>query len=174
MHEQSRFKHHNDRLIKFCLEKCYPDGIITVERLISDNLVNGTQVAEMAVCRTNGKVEMCPIGIGRDLTDDSDVKTITVQSSKKKTWLKKNKIRTGQYNISISHKSKIKDVHHKIGKLRVICYNPFHEHWRFFVIPNEFYKHIKQLCITFNKDTGETIGIYKVYEVETWEEMCTL
>jgi len=174
MHEQGRFKHHNDRLIKYCLERCYPDGIITVERLIEDNLVNGTQVAEMAVCRTNGNVEMCPVGLGRDLTDDSDVKTITVQESKKKTWLKKDKKRTGEFNISYSHRGKIKNVHHKIGKLRVICYNPFHDHWKFFVIPNEVFENIRQLCITFEKETGEPIGIYKKCEVPTWEDMCNL
>lgn len=174
MHTQARFSGHNDRLIKFCLEKCYPDGIITVERLIEDNLVNGTQVAELAVCRTNGNVEMCSIGIGRDLTDDSDVKTVTVQEARKKTWLVKNKIRTGEFNISLSHRTKIKDVHHKIGKLRVICYNPFHEQWKYFVIPNDFFANIKQLCITFERSSGEPLGIYKQFEVPTWEDMCNL
>lgn len=172
MHTLASNKGHNDRLIRYCLEKAYPDGIITVERLIEDNLVNGTQVAELAVCKTNGTVEMCPIGIGRDLTDDSDVKTVTVQESRKKTWLVKNKVRTGEYNISLSHRTKIKDVHHKIGKLRVICYNPYHDHWKFFVIPNEVFSGLKQLCMAFDKETGEPIGIYKEYEVSTWEEMC--
>ena len=172
MHTLARNSHHNDRLIKYCLERCYPDGIITVDRLIEDNLVNGTQVAEMAVCRTNGMVEMCPIGIGRDLTDDSDVKTITVQENYKKTWLVQNKIRTGQYNISTSHRAQIKDVQNKIGKLRVICYNPFTDGWKFFVVPHEVYGHLRKLTFTFNKETGDVIGIYKDYEVETWEEMC--
>lgn len=174
MHTLASNKGHNDRLIKFCLEKCYPDGLITVERLIEDNLVNGTQVAEMAVCRTNGKVQICPVGIGRDLTDDSDVKTVTVQANQKKTWLVRNKERTGEFNISISHRAQVKDVCNKIGKLRVICYNPFHDHWKFFVVPHEVYGHLSKLTFTFEKDSGEPLGIYKQYQVETWEEMCCL
>lgn len=165
-------KHHNERLIKYCLEKAYPDGIITLERMIEDNLINGTSVAELAVCKTNGTVEMCPIGIGRDLTDDSDVKTITVGQTRSKTILKKNKIPTGEFNYSYSHSAQIKDVKSKIGKLRVICYNPFTEGWKFFIIPNESYKHLKKIKITFDRLTGETLGIYKQYELETFEEMC--
>ena len=169
---QGHLHHHNTRLIQYCLEKCYPDGIITVEKLLADNLINGTQVAEMAVCRTNGKVEMCPIRIGRDLTDDSDVKTVTVQANKKKTWLKVNKERTGKFNISISHRAQVKDIANKIGKLRVICYNPFTEGWKFFVVPQEGFHHLKKLTFTFNKETGETIGIHRIHEVSTWEELC--
>ncbi len=171
MHTLAKNAHHNDRLIKFCLEKAYPDGIITVDRLISDNLVNGTQVAELAVCRTNG-VKLCSVGIGRDLEDDSDVKTVTVQENTKKTWLIKDKCKTGKFNTSTSHRAQVKDIVNKIGKLRVICYNPFFDIWSYYVIPYEVHCRLKKLTLTFDKDTGEVVGKYKQFETSSWEEMC--
>jgi len=174
MHTIAKNSHHNKRLIEFCLERAYPDGIITIERLIDDNIINGTQVAELAVCKTNGNVEIHPIGIGRDLTDDSDVKTVTVQENYKKTWLRRDKQRTGEYNISISHRAQVKDIVNKVGKLRIISYNPFLDHWKFFIVPNEVYGHLKKLTLTFCKESGEPIGIYKQYQVDTWEDLCKL
>lgn len=174
MHTLASNRFHNERLIRFCLEKAYPDGLITVERLIEDNIINGTQVAELAVCKTNGNVEIHPVGIGRDLTDDSDVKTVTVQANQKKTWLKKEKQRTGEYNISISHRAQVKDIVNKVGKLRIIAYNPFFEDWKFFVVPKHVYGHLRKLTLTFDKETGEPLGIYKQYQVESWEDMCKL
>jgi len=166
--------HHNERLIRFCLEKCYPDGVITVEKLISDNLINGTQCAEIAVCRTNPILEICPIGVGRDLTDDSDVKTITVNEITAKTWLKKNKIRTGEFNTRIRQRGVVSEIKNKIGKLRVICYNPFSERWHFFIIPNEAFVGLKKISIEFDRSTQEPNGSYKKYEVSSWDDVCKL
>ena len=171
MHTLAKNTHHNLRLIEFCLQKAYPDGNITVERLISDNLVNGTQVAELAISRTSG-IPMDKIGYGMDLEDGSDVKTSTVQEIKNKTWLEKNKQRTGEYNISISHAAPVKDICNKIGVLRVIVYNPFTDKNHFLLIPKEAYEKLKIIKISFNKVTGDILGIYKQYEVDTWEKLC--
>lgn len=162
----AKLSHHNKRLIRYCLEKAYPDGIISVERLIDDNLISGTQVAELAVCRTNGNIEMCPVGIGRDLTDDSDVKTVTVQQENYKSKI--------PGKILFRHRSQVKDIVNKIGKLRVISYNPFFDNWKFFIIPNEAFCNLKKLTLTFDKTTGEPIGMYKQFEVQSWEELCKL
>lgn len=165
-------QHHNQRLIKYCLEKCYPDGVITLERLLEDNLINGTQVAEMAVCRTNPVLEICPVGIGRDLTDDSDVKTITVQDEKGRSWIKKNKVRTGEYKDILSRRACVNEIKNKIGKLRVICYNPFNEGWTFFVIPNEAFSHLKKISITFDRESHLPNGKYSIYQVPNWNILC--
>lgn len=165
--------HHNQRLIRFCLEKAYPDGQITLDRLISDNLISGTQVSELAVCRTSG-VNLCSVGIGRDLEDDSDIKTITIYDDHKKTFLVKNKQRTGEYNVSIRRVGKVSKIKAKIGKLRVIAYNPYQDDWRFFVIPFEDYQGLKHISIPFHKETGDPMGKYAKYQVMTWEEMCCL
>lgn len=172
MTSQAKHQHHNERLIRFCLEKCYPDGEITIERLISDNLINGTQCAEVAVCRTNPKLEICPVGVGRDLTDDSDVKTVTVQDEKSKTWIIKNKKRTGEYIDRTIRRACVNEIKNKVGDLRIICYNPFNESWKFFIIPNEVFSHLKKISIAFDKQTHEPNGLYAKYEVPTWADLC--
>ena len=173
MHTLASNKGHNDRLIKFCLEKAYPDGNITVDRLISDNLVNGTQVAELAVCRTSG-VQLCKVGIGRDLEDDSDIKTVTVYPHNTKKAIIKNKEKTDQFNYGIEHVARVSGISNKVGKLRVIAYNPFFEKWYYLVIPKEVHTSLYECTLRFSKESGEIVGKYKPYEVETWEEMCCL
>lgn len=170
----SSMAHHNERLIRFCLEKCYPDGIITWERLLADNLINGTQCAEIAVCRTNPVLEICPIGIGRDLTDDSDVKTVTVQDEKSKTWIIKNKVKTGEFVDRTIRRACVNEIKNKIGKLRVICYNPFSERWNFFIIPNSAFVGLKKISIAFDKNTHEPNGKYSIYEVPDWNSVCEM
>lgn len=162
MQNLKKLEHHNKRLIEFCLTKAYPDGIISVERLIEDNLINGPQVAELAVCRTNGFLEIHPIGVGQDLTDGSDVKTITVQEE----------IYQGKKSKLKRHRAQIKDVCSKIGTLRTIAYNPFFEKWIYFIIPNQYFSHLKKITISFDQVTGEPKGIYKNFQVQTWEELC--
>lgn len=166
MHTLAKNEKHNKRLIEFCLNKAYPDGIITVERLINDNLINGTQVAELAVCRTNGTVDIHPVGIGQDLTDGSDVKTVTLQEE-----VSFRKV--GDFvKTYVKHRFQIKDVNHKIGKLRIICYDPFRIKWSYLIIPNEVYRGLKKLTITFDKNSGEIKGKYKQYQVNSWLELC--
>lgn len=166
MHTLAKNQHHNERLIRFCLEQAYPDGIITVERLIADNLINGTQVAELAVCKTNGEVAIHPVGIGQDLTDGSDVKTVTLQEE---VSTKKGPGSTKSY---VTHRFQIKDVNNKVGKLRVICYDPFRTKWIYFVIPHEAYSSLRKLTVSFNKFTGEVKGKYKQYQVNSWLDLC--
>lgn len=161
MHTLAKNSHHNERLIRFCLERAYPDGLISIERLIKDNLINGTQVAELAVCRTNGLVEIHPVGIGQDLTDGSDVKTVTIQEEI-----------TSKTTKAYRHRCQVKDIKNKIGKLRVICYDPFRNDYKYFVIPKENYQNIVKLTISFDKHTGIPKGIYKQFWVQTWEELC--
>lgn len=171
MHTLAKNTHHNIRLIEFCLQKAYPDGGITVERLIADNLVNGTQVAELAISRTSG-IPMDSIGYGMDLEDGSDVKTTTVQCKTNKNWLVKNKIRTGKYNLQTQHCAVVTKIVNKIGLLRVISYNPFTDKTHFLLIPKSVHEKLKVIKISFNKITGEIIGIYKQYEVEDWNALC--
>ncbi len=165
-------QHHNKRLIKFCLEKCYPDGIITVDRLLDDNLISGSQCAEIAVCRTNPVLEICPVGVGRDLTDDSDVKTVTVQDEKSKTWIVKNKVRTGEFVDRTIRRACVNEIKNKIGKLRVICYNPFNESWTFFIIPHQAFSSLKKISIAFDRETHQPNGKYSIYQVPSWESVC--
>lgn len=171
MHTLAKNIHHNKRLIEFCLTKAYPDGIITVERLIDDNLVNGTQVAELAISKTSG-IPMDSIGYGMDLEDGSDVKTCTVQEKKQKTWLEKNKQRTGEFNIRTEHVAVVDGICNKIGLLRVMIYNPFTQIWKYLLIPKSAFEQLKIIKITFDKISGSIVGKYKQYEVPSWEELC--
>ena len=163
MHTLKKNQNHNTRLIEFCLNYAYPDGNITLQRLIDDNLINGTQVAELAVCRTNGSIDIHPIGIGMDLTDDSDVKTGTVQVEQYKST---------KGTTLVRHRVQIKDIVNKIGLLRVIVFNPLTNTWSFFKIPNVEFAAIKRLTISYCQRTGNPIGKYKQFQVPGWVDLC--
>jgi len=171
MHTLAKNQHHNVRLIEYCLTKAYPDGIITVERLINDNLVNGTQVAELAISKTSG-VAMCTQGVGRDLVDNTDVKTTTVYAHNTKSWEIKDKKRTGNFKAGIEHVARVTGINCKIGALRIIAYNPFFERWYFLIVPNSIYHGLYEVTLRFSKENGDIIGKYIPYEVPTWEELC--
>lgn len=171
MHTLNKNIHHNKRLVEFCLNKAYPEGNITVQRLIDDNLVNGTQVAELAISKTSG-IPIDSIGYGMDLVDGSDVKTCTVQEKRQKTWLERNKQRTGEYNIRTEHVAVVGDICNKIGLLRVLIYNPFTQLWKYLIIPKNAFEQLKIIKITFNKLTGDIVGKYKQYEVPSWDKLC--
>lgn len=171
MHTLAKNTHHNIRLIEFCLQKAYPDGIITVERLINDNLVNGTQVAELAISRSSG-IAMDEIGYGMDLKDGSDVKTCTVYAHNTKTWKTQNKVKTGEFKVGIEHVARVTKINSKIGTLRVIAYNPFFDQWWFLIIPNSVYDGLYEVTLRFCMNTGRLIGKYSNYIVDSWEELC--
>lgn len=170
MHTLAKNTHHNKRLIEFCLHKAYPDGKITVEKLIEDNLVNSTQVAELAISRTSG-IPLDEIGYGQDLKDGSDVKTATIYSRIKKQWFYKNNQRTDQYKEITDHRAVIRDLNSKIGNLRVILYNPFFEKWYYLIIPVNCYKNNLELrtCIY----SGKLLGRVREFEVDSWEKLCS-
>lgn len=169
MHTLQKNIHHNKRLIEFCLEKAYPDGNITVERLINDNLVNGTQVAELAVSKTSG-IKLDSIGYGKDLVDGSDVKTVTIYSRNKKQFYYKGKVKTDKFKVIVDHRALIHDLNSKIGSLRIILYNPFHDRWYYLVVPNHEYKN--NLEIRTNINTGNILGKLAKYEVDSWDRLC--
>jgi hypothetical protein len=169
MHTLAKNQHHNTRLINFFIKKAYKNGAPTIQQLIDDNIINGTQLAEIAVSRVYG-IPMCEIGEHRDLQDDSDVKTITVQHTKVPT------IKAGKKNKKVMNDiyvAAIKNVNQKIGVLRVICYNPFSDKYHFFKIPASAYYSIKYLKISFNKETQEPLGQYAKFEVENFDEVST-
>lgn len=164
--------HHNRRLLEFCLPLAFPDGEITLERLIDNNLISASQVAELAVCKTSG-VEMCSIGYGRDLTDDSDVKTVTVYEKSDKRFKIRNKKQTEEYTTVVRHLARVKDIKNKIGKLRIICFNQYTDKYYFYVVPVDKHKGLKSLSLEYDKFTGEPKGFYTQFLVPTWEELCT-
>lgn len=169
MHTLAKNMHHNKRLVEFCLSKAYPDGVITVERLIDDNLVNGTQVAELAISRTSG-IKLDSIGYGKDLEDGSDVKTVTIYSRMKKQWVYKNNQKTEQYKLIEDHRACIRDLNVKIGTLRIILYNPYFDQWKYLLVPNMEFKNT--LEIRTCKTTGNILGRLSKYEVKTWDGLC--
>jgi hypothetical protein len=171
MHQLKKNEHHNERLIRFFIEKAYPNGTPTVEELIQDNIINGTQLSELAISRTSG-ISMDDVGIGMDLSDGSDVKTTTVGPKPTKTWLKIDGVKSDKFNISVRHQAVVTKVKNKIGTLRIVAYNPFTEGWHFFIVPKKVYTHLKQVTITFNKKTGKPMGMYSQYEVQGWEKFC--
>lgn len=169
MHTLAKNIHHNKRLIEFCLQKAYPDGIITVERLIDDNLVNGTQVAELAISKSSG-IKLDSIGYGKDLEDGSDVKTVTIYSRSKKQWRYKNNVRTEEFKLVDDHRACIRDLNVKVGSLRIILFNPFFERWYYLIVPNNEFKNC--LEIRTDKVTGNLLGRVAKFEVDSWEKLC--
>lgn len=146
----SRFRHHNERLVKFFLEKAYPGRIPSIDELIQDNVISGTQLSEIAVSNSLG-ITMDPIGIGKDLQDGSDVKTAMV-------------VEDGKWK---NHYLPIRHIQKKTGNLRIIGWNPFFDSWSYFIIPCPDQKSLK---ITFCPKTGIPSGKYAKYEVSSWEE----
>lgn len=166
MHTIQKNCHHNERLIRFFIEKAYPEGQPTVEDLILDNIINGTQLSELAVSKTSG-IAMHAVGYGQDLVDGSDVKTSTVQYC-----INRKKRKDGTIYECDRHQINIRDVDNKIGTLRCIVYNPYFGRWYFFLVPKEIRGTIKHLKIAFDKRTGEPNGKYAVYQVPDWEAVC--
>lgn len=152
MENQERYKHHNERLVRFFLEKAYNDNV-TIDQLIDDNILSGTKLAEMAVSNATG-IKKDLIGLGMDLKDGSDVKTVTVS-------FRDN-----------CHRAVVNKITKKVGMLRIIAYNPNIDWWFYFKIPYRIHKNNSRLSITFDKTTGEPIGKYAKYKIDSWEEFC--
>lgn len=170
MHTLAKNQHHNDRLIEFFMNKAYSEmGLeATIKSLISDNIINGTQLAELAISRRSG-IPMCPIGEHRDLIDDSDVKTVTVQEKYFHPTVK------GKQNKKIKiprYQAVVKNAYKKIGTLRVVCYNPNSDKYHYFLIPPSAYYSVQNITIAFEKDTQELIGRFKQFEVESFNDVC--
>lgn len=168
MHTLACNAHHNERLIRFFIQKAYPGGLPTVEDLIRDNIINGTQLSELAVSKTSG-IQIHAVGYGQDLIDGSDVKTSTVQHC-----INRKKRKDGSIYECNRHQINIRDVDNKIGTLRCIVYNPFFDRWHFFLVPKNIRGTIKHLKIAFDKRTGDPTGKYAIYQVPSWEDVCVV
>lgn len=168
MHTLAKNQHHNTRLIKFFIEKAYKSEP-SIQQLIDDNIINGTQLAELAVSKVYG-IPLCEVGEHRDLQDDSDVKTITVQENHLFGTTKGKKDKKKKLII---YNASIKNVNQKIGVLRVICFNPFSNKYHFFKIPASAYFNIKYLKISFDKETQLPSGTYAQFEVSSFEDVST-
>lgn len=170
MHTLAKNQHHNTRLIYDFLEKAYPGGKPSFHKLVEDNIINGTQLLELAVNKVND-IGMCPIGNNRDFLDDSDLKTVTIQKEEsiKRTTLKDGKRK--RYK-STCYVAKIADVDKKYGVLRVIAWNPFAEKYHYFKIPPSAILGLKRVTMTFDASNDfESTGKYSKYEVPTFEQV---
>lgn len=171
MHTLAKNQHHNTRLIYDFLEKAYPNGIPTFDQLVEDNIINGTQLLELAVSRTGG-IDMCPVGYNRDLIDDSDVKTVTVLRAES---YKRRVLKSGvkkRYK-TISYIARIKRVDKKLGVLRIICWNPFADKYQYFKVPPSAVYGLGNLAISFDSVTFEPIGVYAQYQVKDFDGMAS-
>ena len=169
MHTLARNQHHNARLCFDFLEKAYPNGMPSFQQLVDDNIVNGTQLVELAVAKTGG-LDFCPVGYNQDFLDGSDVKTVTLQ---KEVSFKRKVLKSGirkRYK-STSYVAKIADVDKKIGVLRIVCWNPFAEKYQYFRIPPSAIYGISKLKISFDSTTFEPLGMYKQYQVDSFESV---
>ena len=158
--------HHNERIVRFFLEKAYPNGTPNLDKLINDNVINGYILAEIAVSNSTG-IGRHPIGLGCDLSDLSDVKTATVHRITNRVYKETGVSREDVYNTDIK-------VRNNKGLLRCIVYNPFFSRWYFFLIPPEGRPVSKRIKISFSRDTGNPTGRYAKYEVENWEKFCSV
>lgn len=170
MHTLAKNQHHNDRLINFFIQKCYEEfgEELTIEKLIADNIINGTQLAELAISKRSG-VPLCPIGEHRDLIDDSDVKTVTVQEKYFHPTVK------GKQNKKVKiprYQAVVKNAYKKIGTLRVVCYNPFSDRYHYFMIPPSAYYSVNNVTIAFDKETQECNSRFKEFEYPDFNDVC--
>tara|TARA_Y100000389_G_scaffold204363_1_gene256489 strand:- start:4579 stop:5223 length:645 start_codon:yes stop_codon:yes gene_type:complete len=169
MHTLAKNADANARLVYDFLERAYPDGKPDFDTLVKDNIINGTQLLEIAVSQVDD-IPMCPVGYNRDLIDDSDVKTVTVRevNAIKKKTLKSGKRRRYKCKSFIAA---IKRVDKKFGVLRVICYNPFLDKYHYFLIPPSAVYGSTSIAMTFDKETKEPIGKYAEFVVPNFEEL---
>lgn len=145
---------HNRRLVEYCLPLLYPDGNVTLKRILNDGLISGSRVAECAVSKVSG-IKLDPVGYTADLIDGSDVKTATVYHHQKQRFL-----------------ARITNIKNKTGVLRCMVYNPFNSKWHFLLIPYEVYKLLYEVTIFFDKKTMQITGKYSKYEVDNFKEIC--
>ena len=169
MHTLAKNADANARLVYDFLERAYPDGKPDFDTLVRDNIINGTQLLEIAVSQVDD-IPMCPVGYNRDLIDDSDVKTVTVRevNAIKKKTLKSGKKRRYKCKSFIAA---IKRVDKKFGVLRVICYNPFLDKYHYFLIPPSAVYGSTSIAMTFDKETKEPTGKYAEFVVPNFEEL---
>ena len=147
----------NERLVRFFLKKAYPEQPPSLEQLILDNVISGTQLSEIAISRTAG-VKLDDSGIGKDLEDDSDIKTATVFEE----------MRADRPNIR--HVVSVNKLRSKVGMIRLVCYNPFFDSWHYFKIPPGAFSSV--IKINFDKKTGKSRGKYRSFEINNWREFC--
>jgi len=169
MHTLAKNADSNARLIYDFLDKAYPNGKPDFDTLVKDNIINGTQLVEIAVSQVDN-IPMCPIGYNRDLIDDSDVKTVTVREV---NAIKRKTLKSGtkrRYKCK-SFIAAIKRVDKKFGVLRVICYNPFLEKYHYFLIPPSAVYGSSSIAMTFDKDTKEPTGKYAEFLVDDFEAL---
>ena len=169
MHTLAKNADHNERLIYDFLKKAYPNGRPFFDQLVKDNIINGTQILELAVSKVEG-IPICPIGYNRDLIDDSDVKTVTVLEN---TYYKRKTLKSGKkrkYKVTV-HVARLQRVDKKYGVLRIICFNPFSGNYHYFKVPPSASYGLNTMAISFDRDTNLPIGKYAEFEVETFEEM---
>lgn len=169
MHTLAKNQHHNTRLCYDFLKNAYPDGMPSFDDLVNDNIINGTQLVELAVAKAGG-LDFCPIGYNQDFLDGSDVKTVTVS---KDTRIIKKTLKNGmrkRYKSTV-YVAKISDVDKKIGVLRIVCWNPFADKYQYFRIPPSAIYGISRLKISFDSSTFEPLGIYKKYQVESFDNV---
>lgn len=169
MHTLAKNQHHNTRLCYDFLNNAYPDGIPSFDQLVEDNIINGTQLVELAVSKSGG-LNFCPVGYNQDFLDGSDVKTVTVSKdiSVKRTTLKNGQKKRYRSTVYVA---KIADVDKKIGVLRIVCWNPFAEKYQYFRIPPSAIYGISKLKISFDSKTFDPVGIYKQFEVSSFEQV---
>lgn len=169
MHTLAKNQHHNTRLCYDFLKHAYPNGMPSFDDLVNDNIINGTQLVELAIAKAGG-LDFCPVGYNQDFLDGSDVKTVTVL---KDVSIKRKVLKSGikkRYK-STSYVAKIADVDKKLGVLRIVCWNPFAEKYQYFRIPPSAVYGISKLKISFDSTTFEPLGIYKQYEVSSFEDV---
>lgn len=150
------------------MKKAYEGREPTITELIRDNIINGTQLIEQAVSRVEG-IGLCPVGDHRDLIDDSDVKTTTVQKVTSKVWKVLKDGKKKRY-ITTSYSCIIQDVCKKWGVLRIITWNPFADKYQYFLIPPSAVFGNKHLKISFDGTTFAPTGKYAQFEVSKFED----
>lgn len=165
MHTLAKNSEINERLIKFCINKAYGEQP-SIEELTRDNIINGTQLSELAISKRSG-IPMCEHGEHRDLIDNSDVKTATVQEAYYNV-----KLKSGKKKRHVRYYAVITNVKSKIGMLRCIVFNPISLKWHFFMIPPSAYLTVQDVKIAFDKETQEAKGMYKQYEVPNFDGVC--
>jgi len=169
MHTLAKNEHHNARLIHDFIKRAYPNGKPSFDQLVKDNIINGTQLLELAVSKVDD-IPLCPVGYNRDLIDDSDVKTVTVREAKSIRRATLVSGRRRRYK-STSYIAAIQRVDKKFGVLRVICFNPFLDKYHYFLIPPSASFSTSTVTITFDPTTKLPGGKYAPFEVASFEEM---
>jgi hypothetical protein len=139
-------------------------------KMVMNGIIQIDALLELAISNV-ANIKRTPVH-GKDFSDDSDSKKVT------SNW-RNNDIKRGSWTNSYS----IKNIHTKVGTLRVMAYNRVKNCFDYYRIPREAYSHLNSKSLDITLDAfvgcyeeptpigGSTKTKWNAYKVSSFEAM---